>query len=104
MPFPPTLAVEEPSGDPPVEGLLAGEPSSASEVDFLDPSDAVEGRSEEPRRITRCMDPVEGILVSVQGDYGPGLVGLRGFLTQDDDNFPGDNGEGSETPRWVAED
>src|SRR2546428_1378406 len=65
LPFPPTLAVEEPSSDPPIEGLLAGESPSAPKVDRLDATHAAQRHAEEPRRIAPRTNPSEGIFVRV---------------------------------------
>src|SRR2546428_9364520 len=98
MPFSPTLAVEKPSGDPPVVRLPLRERPSASEVNLLDTPHAVERYADEPRSIARRADTVEGILVRVQGNRPVRLVRCRCLLAHDDDDPPRDHGEGSEPP------
>ena len=58
VPFPTTLAVKEDPLDPPVVGLLAGEPPPAAEVDRLDSTDAAEGERDESRGILLGDDAV----------------------------------------------
>src|SRR5439155_9130658 len=72
--------------------------------DLLDAPHAFERHAEESCRIARCLNPIEGIFVRVQGDRPSRLIRLRRLLPQDDDDLPRDNREGSEAPRWVAED
>src|SRR5439155_3978359 len=65
VPFPSALAIEKPSGDPPiVGGLLARDLPSASVVDLLDAPHAFERHAEESCRIARCLNPIEGNLRS----------------------------------------
>src|SRR2546426_71079 len=79
-PFPVALAAEESSGNPPIAGLLGRELPSASEVDLLDEPDTVERNAEKSCRIACGVDPIEGILVRVEGNGAIGLVRLRGLL------------------------
>src|SRR5207245_9380595 len=87
VPFPPTRAVEEPSSDPPIEGLLAGESPSASKVDLLDATHTVERHAEEPRRMARRMNPIEGIFVRVQGDRAVRHGRIRRLLARSEEDL-----------------
>ncbi len=78
VPLSAAFAIEEDPLDASVSRLLPREPPPSSEVRLLDTPHTVERHTKEPRRIARCLDPVEGILVRVQGDRALGLVGLRG--------------------------
>src|SRR2546428_4352121 len=90
-------------GDPPIVGLLGRELPSASEVDLLDEPDAVEWNTEESCGIACGVDPIKGVLVRVEGNSAIGLVRLRGFLPNGNDDFPRDHCQGSESPRRVAQ-
>ncbi len=89
VPFPATFSIEEDSLDASVVGLLPRESPPSSEVSLLDTPHTVERHTEKPRRIARYVDPVEGILVRVQGDRAPRLIGLRASLRRTTMIFPG---------------